>query len=110
MTAISEALKPFSILRSSALTSGVVAPRRRSPSSVSSTWRMRPWVGWGWRSIRPSRSRGVFRPFALVHGRAVATWTIARHKVELEPFGRLARADREALEADASDAMRFLAD
>ena len=55
-------------------------------------------------------SGGVFRPFALVHGRVVATWTIARQKVELEPFGRLARADRQALEADASEVMRFLAD
>ena len=55
-------------------------------------------------------SGGVFRPFALVHGHAVGTWTIARQKVELEPFGRLARADREALEADARDVTRFLAD
>ena len=55
-------------------------------------------------------SGGVFRPFALVHGRAVATWTIARQKVELKPFGRLARADRKALESDARDVTRFLAD
>lgn len=55
-------------------------------------------------------SGGVFRPFALAHGRAVATWTIARQKIELEPFGRLAGGDRTALEADARAVTRFLAD
>jgi hypothetical protein len=55
-------------------------------------------------------SGGVFRPVALVRGRAVATWTISRQKVDLHPFGRLARADREALETDARDVERFLAE
>jgi hypothetical protein len=55
-------------------------------------------------------SGGVFRSFALVRGRAVATWTIARQKVELESFGRLAHADRKALDTDAKDVARFLAD
>jgi len=72
----------------------------------------------GWKSrqllLRNSEpllvSGGVFRPFALVRGRAVATWTISHQKVELRPFGRLARADRAALETDASDVTRFLAD
>ncbi len=54
-------------------------------------------------------SGGIFRPFALVRGRAVAIWKISRGKVELDPFDRLARAEREALEADASDVERFLA-
>lgn len=55
-------------------------------------------------------SGGLFRPFALVQGRAAATWTISRQRIELEPFGRIAAADREALENDARDVMRFLAD
>jgi hypothetical protein len=55
-------------------------------------------------------SGGIFRPFALVRGRAGATWTISRQKVELAPFDRLGRADREALETDARDVGRFLAD
>jgi hypothetical protein len=55
-------------------------------------------------------SGGVFRPVALARGRAVATWTISRQKLDLQPFGRLARADREALEIDARDVARFLAD
>jgi len=55
-------------------------------------------------------SGGVFRPFALAHGHAVATWTIARKKIELKPFGQLPRKHREALEADARDLTRFLTD
>ena len=58
---------------------------------------------------------GIFRPFALVGGRAVATWRLARtpaggSEVELEPFGRLRPADAEALEAEAADVLRFFAD
>lgn len=51
----------------------------------------------------------MFRPFALVHGRAAATWRLSGAEVALEPFGRLATADRAALEEDAADVARFLA-
>jgi hypothetical protein len=51
---------------------------------------------------------GLFRPFALVRGKAVASWKLAAGKVEIEPFGRLARAEREALERDAAEVLRFL--
>ena len=54
-------------------------------------------------------SGGIFRPFALVRGRPVATWTISRQRVELQAFAPLARADRQMLDADARDVMRFLA-
>ena len=54
-------------------------------------------------------SGGVFRPFALVGGRAVATWTVSREKLELRPFGRLTCRDRSALEADAREVACFLA-
>lgn len=50
---------------------------------------------------------GLFRPIALVRGRAVATWRMPAGKVVLEPFGRLARADRAALDRDAADVERF---
>lgn len=53
-------------------------------------------------------SGGVFRPFALVGGRAAATWTIARGSVDLEPFRSLSRADRSALETEAADVTRYL--
>jgi hypothetical protein len=53
-------------------------------------------------------SGGLFRPFALVRGRAVATWRLSQGAVALEPFGRLAGADAAALRADAEDVVRFL--
>jgi hypothetical protein len=52
---------------------------------------------------------GLFKPFALVRGRAVGTWRLAGGEVEIEPFGRLSRAGRAALEADGEDVVRFLA-
>jgi len=52
---------------------------------------------------------GIFRPFALVNGRAVASWGMPRGQVALEPFGRLAKAERAALDAEAADVVRFLA-
>jgi winged helix DNA-binding protein len=52
---------------------------------------------------------GLFRPFALVRGRAGATWRIDRGGVVLEPFRRISRRDSAALEADAADVVRFLA-
>ncbi len=54
-------------------------------------------------------TNGIFRPFALVRGKAVASWRLAGGKVTLEPFGRLARADREALDAEAEAVLRYLA-
>ena len=51
---------------------------------------------------------GIFKPIALVRGRAVATWTMPKGKIELAPFGRLRTADRAALEADATNVERFL--
>jgi len=52
---------------------------------------------------------GLFRPFALVRGRAVAIWRLARGEVAIEPFGALARRDAAALDRDAADVRRFLA-
>jgi hypothetical protein len=52
---------------------------------------------------------GLFRPFALSRGRAVALWKLVRGQVELDqPFARLTRAERAALEADGRDVERFL--
>lgn len=51
---------------------------------------------------------GVFRPFALVRGRAAATWRFPAGQVVLAPFASLKRADARALDADASDVKRFL--
>jgi hypothetical protein len=51
---------------------------------------------------------GLFRPFALVRGRAVASWRLIKREVVLEPFARLATEDRAALEGDARDVLRYL--
>ena len=50
---------------------------------------------------------GLFRPFALVRGRAVASWSMPRVQVEIEPFGRLGRAEAAALDNEAQDVLRF---
>ena len=51
---------------------------------------------------------GMFYPFAMVRGKAVARWKLAGGELELDPFRRIAKADREALERDAADVERFL--
>jgi hypothetical protein len=51
---------------------------------------------------------GLFRPFALVRARAVATWRLTAGEVVLEPFAPLARDDAAALRADARDVLRYL--
>ena len=51
---------------------------------------------------------GIFRAFALVAGRAAATWRLPSGQVELEPFPKLSKADTAALAADAADVERFL--
>jgi DNA glycosylase AlkZ-like len=55
-------------------------------------------------------SGGLFRPFALVRDRAVATWSIRDARIELAPFSRLRRDDATALEADGDAVLRFLSD
>lgn len=70
----------------------------------------------GWRSREPLVGanqavltvNGIFRPFALVRGRAVATWTMPGYSVILKPFAPVSRKDRTALAADAGSVARFL--
>jgi hypothetical protein len=52
---------------------------------------------------------GIFRPFGMVKGRAVANWRFNRGKVSIEPLGRMPKAAMAALEADAADVERFMA-
>jgi uncharacterized protein YcaQ len=51
---------------------------------------------------------GIFRPFALIGGRAVATWSMPAGEVVLEPFGPLKRRDSTALAVDAEAVVRYL--
>jgi Winged helix DNA-binding domain len=51
---------------------------------------------------------GLFRPFALVEGRAVAIWRMRAGAVHLEPLERIAPRDAEALQVEALDVARFM--
>jgi Winged helix DNA-binding domain len=52
---------------------------------------------------------GIFRPFALVDGRAVATWRFRDGKVTIEPLAKVTKKAAAALEADAGAVEEFLA-
>jgi hypothetical protein len=52
---------------------------------------------------------GLFRAFALVRGRAVATWGIRGSEITVTPFLSVSREHLRALERDAADVVRFLA-
>ena len=70
----------------------------------------------GWRSREPLVGadqailtvNGIFRPFALVRGKAVATWTMPDDSIVLKPFAPVSRKDRVVLAADAQAVARFL--
>jgi hypothetical protein len=51
---------------------------------------------------------GIFRPFALVDGRAVATWGLSGGKLEIEHLGRVTKKAATALEADAKAVLAYL--
>lgn len=54
-------------------------------------------------------TNGIFRPFAMVGGRAVGTWKLNRGKVSIEPLGRITKKAATALDIDAADVERFIA-
>jgi hypothetical protein len=54
-------------------------------------------------------TNGIFRPFALVDGRAVATWRFSRGKVAIEHLGKVTKRAAAALEADARAVEEFMA-
>jgi hypothetical protein len=72
-------------------------------------------LGWTSREaiVGPHRalvtSNGLFRPFALVEGRATAIWSFRAGAVALRPFRRLDSEEAEDLEAEARDIARYLA-
>jgi hypothetical protein len=53
-------------------------------------------------------TNGIFRPFALVEGRAVARWGLAGGKVTIEPLDEVRRKDAATLEEDARRILEFL--
>jgi Winged helix DNA-binding domain len=70
----------------------------------------------GWASREPIlgtesdvvTTNGIFRPFAMVDGRAAARWTLERGAVSLTPYEPLPASVRRALEADGAAVVEFL--
>jgi hypothetical protein len=54
-------------------------------------------------------TNGVFRPFALVAGRAAGIWSYRSGQVELRPFDPMPADVTAALDAETADVRRFLA-
>lgn len=53
---------------------------------------------------------GVFRPFALVDGRAVAIWRLTNDKVTIEHLSKVKKQDAAALEVEAEAVLEFMND
>lgn len=53
-------------------------------------------------------NNGLFRPFAMVEGRAVARWGLAGGKVTIEHLGKVRKKDAAALDEDARRVLEFL--
>ncbi len=70
----------------------------------------------GWKSREPILAphthlvtrNGIFRSFAMVDGRAVATWKLAKGRAEVEPLDAIDKHTHEALVVDAADVERFM--
>jgi len=53
-------------------------------------------------------NNGLFRPFALVEGRAVARWGLSGGKVTIERLGKVKKKDAAALDVEAQRVLEFL--
>jgi hypothetical protein len=51
---------------------------------------------------------GIFRPFAMVDGRAVATWGYVKGRVQLKPLEPLDPVVQQALPTEATRVEQFL--
>ncbi len=51
---------------------------------------------------------GIFRPFALVRGRAAARWRLGRTRAEIEPLEPLTAEELAALKQDVARVQRYL--
>jgi hypothetical protein len=54
-------------------------------------------------------TNGLFRPFALVRGRAAATWSLSSGRIVVRPFAPLTGREESTLRRDARDVARYLA-
>jgi hypothetical protein len=86
---------------------GLPAPRLLGPyDPVLLGWASRDAILAGHQDI--VTVNGLFRPFALVDGKAAGIWAWRDGGVALEPFGELPAAVSAALAAEARDVARFL--
>jgi hypothetical protein len=53
-------------------------------------------------------SNGLFRAFALVDGRAAATWGLAGGRITIHPLQPLSPEDRQSLETEANSVLTYL--
>jgi hypothetical protein len=53
-------------------------------------------------------NNGIFRPFALVDGRAVSTWRFVKGKVQIEHLEKVTKKAARRLEADAAAVEAYL--
>lgn len=99
--------------------SDVARPPVRAEAGTPRTCLLDQWdpllVGWRSRAAlledypRRDSAEAHYRPFAYAGARAVATWSFGDGVLTIgEPFRRLTRSVREALEADGADVRRFL--
>jgi hypothetical protein len=51
---------------------------------------------------------GIFRPFAMVKGRAVATWTLTNRTLTISPFAPLSKPVGKALDRDSGAVLDYL--
>jgi hypothetical protein len=96
----------------------VGANRRRSNEALPPPRLLGPYdpvlLGWSSRAALLGEHKGIvtvnglFRPFALVGGRAVALWRLSSEEVDIEPLSPIARRDAAALREEADDVVRFM--
>jgi hypothetical protein len=53
-------------------------------------------------------TNGIFRPFAMVDGRAVATWTLTNRTLTINPLRPISAVVRAALDTDAAKVVAYL--
>ncbi len=93
--------------------------RREEPAPLPEPRLLGPFdpllLGWASRDdvIGPHKglvtNNGIFRPFALVDGKAVSTWRLAKGTVQIEHLEQVTKKAAGRLEADAAAVEAFLA-
>jgi hypothetical protein len=53
-------------------------------------------------------TNGVFRPFAMVNGKAAATWSMAKGRITQRPLQAISVSAQRALDADAREVLTYL--